>query len=167
MQVEPNPAEVDPASPAPRKETAEARDLLPTTPDEAHPDAQWTRPDGATPDTATVGPPMPPLAAGSDVEHIGEAYNPEAEEVPTGQEYPELELGVDGLNLGDSDSDSEEPPMKKSTPAATTNPMEVPAHGSISTPDEVEMEERGEPLHEQPGLQIGERRVQIKDVGLF
>ncbi len=158
------------------------------------------------PDAAAAGPPIPPLATGSDLglprtaleeleqmelddrildlmpgeaddfdganldfaaalleddgeetaEHIAEAYNPDAEKVPTGQDYPELELGVDGLNLGDSDFDLEEPPTKESTPAKTTNPAEVSASGTISTPDEVEMEEKGEPLHEQPGLQIGE-----------
>ncbi len=88
-------------------------------------------------------------------QHIAEAYNPEAEKAPTGQDYIELELGVDGLNLGDSDSDSEEPPKRESTPTETTNPTEMPARGPISTPNEVEMEERDEPLHEQPGLQIG------------
>ncbi len=42
-------------------------------------------------------------------QHIAETYNPEADKVHPGQDYPELELGVDGLNLGDSDFDPEEP----------------------------------------------------------
>ncbi len=29
------------------------------------------------------------------------------------------------------------------------------------------MKEKGEPLHDQHGLQIEERRIQIKDIGLF
>ncbi len=29
------------------------------------------------------------------------------------------------------------------------------------------MEEKGEPLHHQPGLQVEEKRIQIKDIGLF
>ncbi len=29
------------------------------------------------------------------------------------------------------------------------------------------MEERGEPLHDQPGLQIEEKKIQIRDIGLF
>ncbi len=49
-------------------------------------------------------------------QHITEAYNPEAGKAPTGQDYPELELGVDGLNLGDSDSGSEEPPNTRGHP---------------------------------------------------
>ncbi len=40
-------------------------------------------------------------------QHIAETYNPGAEKAHSGQDYPELELGVDGLNLGDSDSDPE------------------------------------------------------------
>ncbi len=125
-------------SSASRAETAEANNLLSTTPDEAHPDVQETQPDGATPDAAIAGPPIPPMADGSDVglprnaledleqielddsildlmpekvddfdgakldfaaalleddgeetvQHIAEAYNPEAEKVPTGQDYP-------------------------------------------------------------------------------
>ena len=54
-------------------------------------------------------------------QHIAETYNPEAEKVPSGQDYHELELGVDGLNLGESDPDSEEPPKKEDAPAGTTN----------------------------------------------
>ncbi len=45
--------------------------------------------------------------------------------------------------------------------------MEVPARDPVATPDEVEMEEKGEPLHDQPGLRVGERWIEIKDVGLF
>ncbi len=75
-------------------------------------------------------------------QHIAEAYNPEAEKAPTGQDYPELELGVDGLNLGDSGSNSEEPPKQEGTPAKATNITEIPARGPISTPNEVEMKER-------------------------
>ena len=220
VQVEPTPAVAEPtqpASPLPRAETAEARNLLPTTPDEAHPDARGTQPDRAIPDATAAGPPIPPMAAGSDAgpmssaledlelmelddsildlipgevddfdganldfasalleddgeetaQHITEAYNPEAETAPTGQDYSELELGVDGLNLGDSDSDSEDPPQREGTPTETTDPVGMPARGPTSTPNEVEMEERREPLPKQPGLQIGERRIQIKDVGLF
>ncbi len=48
------------------------------------------------------------------------------------------------------------PPTQEGTPAKAMNPVEMSARGSISIPDEVEMEERGEPLHEQPGLWIGE-----------
>ncbi len=100
-------------------------------------------------------------------QHIAETYNPEAEKVSPGQDYPELELGVDGLNLGDSDSDSEEPPKKENTLAEATNPVKTPAGKPTSTPDEVEIEEKGEPLYDQPGLQIEERKMQIKDIGLF
>ncbi len=100
-------------------------------------------------------------------QHIAETYNPEAEKAPAGQDYPELELGVDGLNLGESDSDSEEPPKQKNAPAGMTNPAKTPASKPVSTPDYVEMEEKGEPLHDQPGLRIEERRIQIRDIGLF
>ncbi len=54
VQVEPTPAMAEltqAGSSASRTETAEANNLLPATPDEAHPDARRTRPDGATPDT--------------------------------------------------------------------------------------------------------------------
>ncbi len=100
-------------------------------------------------------------------QHIAETYNPEAEKVHPGQDYPELELGVGGLNLGDSDSDSEEPPKEESTPAVTTAPAGTPAREPALVSEEVEMEERGEPLPDQPGLQIEEKRIQIKDIGLF
>ncbi len=33
-----------------------------------------------------------------------------------GQDYPELELGVGGLDLGDSDSDPEEPRCGRASP---------------------------------------------------
>ena len=46
-------------------------------------------------------------------QHIAETYNPGAEKAHSGQDYPELEIGVDGLNLGDSDSDPEEPPREE------------------------------------------------------
>ncbi len=100
-------------------------------------------------------------------QHIAVTYNPEAEKVPLGQDYPELELGVDGLNLGESYSDSEEPLKKEKTPAETTGLEKTPTCKPISTPDDVEMEEKGEPLHDQPGLQIEERKIQIKDTGLL
>ncbi len=100
--------------------------------------------------------------------HIAETYNPEAEKVAPGQDYPDLELGVNGLSLGDSDSDSEEPPKKKEdNPAAPAAPAGTPAQESIPTTEEVEMEEKGEPLHDQPGLQIEEKKIQIRDIGLF
>ncbi len=63
-------------------------------------------------------------------------------------------MGVDGLNLGESDS--EEPPQREGTLAKTMNPAGMPARGPTSTPDEIKMEERGEPLPKQPGLQIEE-----------
>ncbi len=187
VQVEPTPVVAVPTqatSSAPRVETAEASNLLPTTPNEAHPDARGTQRHRATPDAAAAGPPIPPMAAGIDVgptksvledlelmqlddsildlmpgevddfdganldfaavlleddgeetaQHIAEAYNPEAEKAPTGQDYPELELGVDGLNLGDSDSDSEEPLKQEGTPTKTANPVEMSARSPISTP---------------------------------
>ncbi len=205
VQVEPTPAVAGPtqaASSVLRAETAEASNLPPSTPEEAHSDARGTHPDRAAPDAAAAGPPIPPMAAGSDVgpmgsaledlelmelddsildlmpeevddfnganldfaaalleddgeetaQHIAKAYNPEAEKAPTGQDYPKLELGVDGLNLGDSDSDLEEHSKREGTPAKTTNPACSPT----STPNEIEMEERGEPLPKQPSLQIGE-----------
>ncbi len=100
-------------------------------------------------------------------QHIAETYNSEAEKVQPGQAYPELELGVDGLNLGDSDSDSEEPPKKEEAPAETPNTTATSAGKPTSTPDDVEMEKKGEPLHNQPSLRIEERRIKIKDIGLF
>ncbi len=100
-------------------------------------------------------------------QHIAETYNPEAEKVHPGQDYPELELGVNGLKLGDSDSDSEEPPKEESTPAVTTATAWTPVREPALVSEEVEMEERGEPLHDQPGLWIEEKRIQIKDIGLF
>ncbi len=71
------------------------------------------------------------------------------------------------MNLGESDSDSEEPHKKEDAPAGMTNPVKTPASKPVSTPDDVEMEEKGEPLHDQPGLWIEERKIQIKDIGLF
>ncbi len=100
-------------------------------------------------------------------QHIAETYNPEAEKVAPGQDYPELDLGVNGLTLGDSDSDSEEPPKKEEAPTKTLKPTTTPAGKTTSTLDDVEMEEKGEPLHEQPGLRIEERKIKIKDIGLF
>ncbi len=100
-------------------------------------------------------------------QHIAETYNTEAEKVQPGQDYPELEIGVDGLNLGDSDSDPEEPPWQESTPAAPTAPAGTPAREPAPVSEEVEMEEKGEPLHHQPGLQVDEKRIQIGDIGLF
>ena len=99
--------------------------------------------------------------------HIAETYNSEAEKVAPGQDYPELEIGVDGLNLGDSDSDPEEPRQQECTPAAPTAPVGTPAREPAPVSEEVEMEEKGEPLHHQPGLQIEEKRIQIRDIGLF
>ncbi len=101
------------------------------------------------------------------VQHIAETYNPGAEMAHPGQDYLELEIGVDSLNLGDSDSDPEEPPLEESTPAAPTAPAGTPAREPASVSEEVEMEEKGEPLHDQPGLQIEEKRIQIRDIGLF
>ncbi len=66
-------------------------------------------------------------------QHIAEAYNPEAERAPMGQDYPELELGVGGLDLGDSDSNSEELPKRESVPTETMDPAETPARDPIST----------------------------------
>ncbi len=100
-------------------------------------------------------------------QHIAEVYNPGAEKAHPGQDYPELELGVDGLNLGDSDSGPEEPPKEEDTPAAPAAPAGTPTREPAPVSEEVEMEETGEPLHDQPGLQIEERKVQIKDIGLF
>ncbi len=93
-------------------------------------------------------------------------HNPEVEQVHPSQDYPELELGVDGLNLGDSDSDSEESPKEESAPAVPTAPVGTPARESAPDSEEVEMEEKGE-LHNQPGLQVEEKKIQIKDIGLF
>ncbi len=56
---------------------------------------------------------------------------------------------------------------KEGTPTKATGATEMPASDPITTPDEVGMEEKGETLHDQPGLQIGERKIEIKDVGLF
>ncbi len=100
-------------------------------------------------------------------QHIAETYNPGAEKAHPGQDYPELEIGVDGLNLGDSGSDPEEPPWEESTPAAPTAPTGTPAREPAPVSEEVEMEEKGEPLHDQPGLRIEEKRIQIRDIGLF
>ena len=74
---------------------------------------------------------------------------------------------MDGLNLGDSDSDSEEPPKEESTPAVTATPARTPAREPPPVSEDVEMEEKGEPLHDQPGLRIEERKIEIKDIGLF
>ena len=49
----------------------------------------------------------------------------------------------------------------------TTNPVTTPASKPVSTPGDVEMEEKGEPLHDQPGLRVEEQKIEIKDVGLF
>ncbi len=100
-------------------------------------------------------------------QHIAETYNPGAEKAHPGQDYPELEIGVDGLNLGDSDSDPEEPPKEEDTPAVPAAPAGTPAREPAPVSGEVEMEERGEPLHDQPGLQAKEKRIQIRDFGLF
>ncbi len=70
VQVEPSPAVAEPTqagSSASRAEMAAANNLLPATADEAHPDAQRMRPDGATPDAAAAGPSIPPTATGRDV----------------------------------------------------------------------------------------------------
>ncbi len=48
-----------------------------------------------------------------------------------------------------------------------TAPAGTPARESAPDSEEVEMEEKGEPLHGQPGLQIEEKKIQIKDIGLF
>ena len=100
-------------------------------------------------------------------QQIAETYNPGAERAHSSQDYPELEIGVDGLNLGDNDSDPEEPPQEESTPAAPTAPAGTPARETAPVSEEVEMEEKGEPLHDQPGLRIEERKIDIKDIGLF
>ncbi len=99
--------------------------------------------------------------------HIAETYNPGAEKAHSSRDYPELELGVDGLNLGDSDSNPEEPPQEESTPAALAAPAGTPAREPAPVSAEVEMEEKGEPLHDQPGLRMEERKIKIKDIGLF
>ncbi len=57
--------------------------------------------------------------------------------------------------------------MWESIPAEAPSPAETPAHSLVSPPEEVEMSQQGEPLPNQPGLEIGERCVQIKAVGLF
>ncbi len=70
VQIEPTPAVAEPTqadNSALRAEMAEANNLPPTTLDGAHPNAQGTQPDGATPNAAAAGPPIPPMAAGSDV----------------------------------------------------------------------------------------------------
>ncbi len=100
-------------------------------------------------------------------QHIAEMYNPGAEKAHSGQDYPELELRVDGLNLGDSDSDLEEPPREENTSAAPATPAGTPAREPAPVSEEVEMEEKGEPLHGQPGLWMEERKIEIKDIGLF
>ncbi len=100
-------------------------------------------------------------------QHIAETYNPGAEKAHPGQDYPEFKIGVDGLNLGDSDSDPEEPPREEITPAAPTAPAGTPAREPAPVSEEVEMEEKGEPLHDQPRLRIEEWRIEIKDIGLF
>ncbi len=100
-------------------------------------------------------------------QHIAETYNPGAEKAHSGQDYPKLEIGVDGLNLGDSDSDPEEPPQEENTSAAPIAPAGTPARGPAPVSEEVEMEEKEEPLHDQPGLWIEGRKIDIKDNGLF
>ena len=100
-------------------------------------------------------------------QHIAATYSPGAEKAHSGQDYPELEIGVDGLNLGDTDSNPEEPPREESTPAAPPAPAGTPARELAPVSEEVEMEEKGEPLHDQPGLRIEERKIDIKDIGLF
>ncbi len=74
---------------------------------------------------------------------------------------------MDGLNLGDSDSELEEPPREENTSAAPIAPAGTPARGPAPVSEEVEMEEKGEPLHDQRGLRIEERKIDIKDTGLF
>ena len=71
------------------------------------------------------------------------------------------------MNLGDSDSDPEGPPREENTSAAPIAPAGTPARGPAPVSEEVEMEEKGEPLHDQRGLRIEERKIDIKDIGLF
>ncbi len=180
VQVEPTPAvagltQAD--SPVLRAERAGTTSQQPTASEEARSNARRTQPDGATPDAAALGLPMPLTAVGSNeglprttlakleqielddsildlvpgevadfegvnldfsaahleddgeeiAQHIAETYNPEAEKIPPGQDYPELELGVDGLHLGESDSDSEEPPKQEDASAGMMNPTATPA----------------------------------------
>ncbi len=66
--------------------------------------------------------------------HIAETYNPEVEKAPAGQDYPKLELGVDDLNLGQSDSDLEEPPKQEDAPTGMTSPAKMPASKPVFTP---------------------------------
>ncbi len=71
------------------------------------------------------------------------------------------------MNLGDSDSDPEEPPREENTFAAPTAPTGTPAREPAPVSEEMEMEEKGELLHDQPGLRMEERKIDIKDIGLF
>ncbi len=62
------------------------------------------------------------------VQQITVAYNPEAETTPKSQDYPELELGVGGLELGDSDSDLGDPRRGRvSLPGQLTPSRHLPA----------------------------------------
>ncbi len=100
-------------------------------------------------------------------EQIAKTYNLEAGTAPESQDCPELELGVDGLDLEDSDSDLEEPPTWESVPAEAASPAKTPACDPVPPPEDMKMSKRDEPLPKQPSLKISDRRVQIKDVGLF
>ncbi len=87
-------------------------------------------------------------------QHIAETYNPEAENVHPGQDYPELELGVGGLNLGDNDSDSEEPPKEKSTSVMATTPTGTPAREPAPVSEEVKWRKRESPFTTSPGCRL-------------
>ncbi len=101
-------------------------------------------------------------------EHIANACNPKVKANPEGQDYPELKLGVSGLDLGgESDSNLEEPSKLESASDDVPGPAETPANDSAPPSEDVEMIKQGEPLPPQPGLEICDRQIHIRGVGLF
>ena len=68
---------------------------------------------------------------------------------------------------GASDSDSEKPSKLESDSDDVPGPAETPANGSAPPSEDAEMIERGEPLPQQPGLEIRDRQIHIRGVGLF
>ncbi len=102
------------------------------------------------------------------IEDIVQTYNRDIWASQEGQDHPELKLEFSSMELGkESDSDLETPPAgatNSSAPASATSPA-----GSLTLPSEgvKRPEDRGAPLPQQPGLEVEERYIKIKGVGVF
>ncbi len=98
---------------------------------------------------------------GESLAELVKTYGPSLGSLPDFHDAPELELDYNQVDLGEDDSDREE---ARCSPTDTREPE----WAEPTVADETgASREQGEPLPWQPGLKKLERKIEIREVGVF